>query len=260
MKENSMALAQAMFEECWPRWQRHFSRNARLRLGGVPPSTLIGCAPDAASHYLSADELDRWTGLSQEKRRAEWLGGRMAAKWAAAALLNETAADWRNVVIRTEEDGRPYVVTETHPVAPCISISHSGHLAAALAANLPCGLDIQQPGAEIHTVRKRFASPEEEDTLNASLPPVFTETERLTILWAAKEAIRKMVRASPLLGFLEIRLLAGQGGQGTPQNPLALGFSSGRTRNSCSSIIPVLCFFADNLAWAVACPPMPTKE
>ena len=255
-----MAFAQAIFEDCWPRWQDHLAPQTRLRLGGVRLSTLADCPPEEAGNYLHAEEQSRWTGLRQQKRRTEWLGGRMAAKWAAAGLLGETAVDWQGLVIRNEEDGRPYVATETHAAAPFISISHSGHLAAALAANLPCGLDIQQPGAEIHTVRKRFASPEEEDTLNASLPPVFTETERLTILWAAKEAIRKMVRASPLLGFLEIRLLAGQGGQGTPQNPLALGFSSGRTRNSCSSIIPVLCFFADNLAWAVACPPMPTKE
>lgn len=255
-----MAFAQAIFEECWSHWQRHFAPEARLRLGAVRLPDLIDFPPDLASKYLSADELDRWTGLHLKKRRTEWLGGRLAAKWAAAGLLGQSAVDWQGLVIRNEEDGRPYVATEIPAETPFISISHSGPLAAVLAANLPCGLDIQEAGAKIHTVKKRFASPEEEDTLNASLPESFSETQRLTMLWAAKEAIRKLVRANPLLGFMEIRLLAGQGGYGTPQKPLRLSFSPGRKQESCPANITVLCFFADDLAWAMACPPMITKE
>lgn len=254
-----MAFAQAIFEECWPHWQQHFSPAARLQLGAVELAALSDCTSDLASHYLNADELSRWTGFSQKKRRTEWLGGRLAAKWAAAGLLGEAAVDWQGLAIRNEEDGRPYVATEAQVLAPFISISHSGHMAAALAANLPCGLDIQQPGANILRVKKRFALREEEDILTASLPESFTETERLTLLWAAKEAIRKMVRVSPLLGFMEIRLLAGHGG-GTPQKPLALTLASGREQAACPPKITVLCFFSDNLAWAMACPPMPTKE
>ncbi|MCX5875033.1 MAG: 4'-phosphopantetheinyl transferase superfamily protein [Deltaproteobacteria bacterium] len=255
-----MAFAQAIFEECWPRWQQHFSQTARLQLGTVELAALTDCTSDLAGHYLSADELSRWTGFSQKKRRTEWLGGRLAAKWAAAGLLGEATVDWQGLVIRSEEDGRPYVTSVSQPVAPFISISHSGPLAAALAANLPCGLDIQQPGAKIHRVKERFASLKEEDILKTSLPKSFPETERLTMLWAAKEAVRKMVQTRPLLGFMEIRLLAGHGGQGTPQKPLALTFASGRESAACPPNIAVLCFFANNLAWAMACPPMSTKE
>ncbi|MFH1021241.1 MAG: 4'-phosphopantetheinyl transferase superfamily protein [Pseudomonadota bacterium] len=255
-----MAFAQAIFEECWPRWQHHFSQQARLLLGGASLAALSDCTPEVASRYLSADELNRWLGLRLKKRRTEWLGGRLAAKCAAAGLLDETAMDWRKLVIRTEEDGRPYVAAEAHGVAPFISISHSGPMAAALAANLPCGLDIQESGDKIQRVRQRFAAPEEEDILGASLSRSFPETERLTMLWAAKEAVRKMVRTSPLLGLLEIRLLAGHGGRGTPEDPLALSFASGRMQSSGPALITVLCFFTDKLAWAMACPPMPTKE
>ena len=255
-----MAFAQAIFEEYWPRWQHHFGPEARLHLGAVELAALNDCTSDLASHYLSADELGRWNGFSQEKRRTEWLGGRLAAKWTAAKLLGETTVDWQGMAIRNEEDGRPYVARETHGVVPFISISHSGHMAASLAANLPCGLDIQQPGTNIPRVKKRFALPEEEDILTASLPEAFTETEHLTMLWAAKEAARKMVRISPLLGLLEIRLLAGHGGCGTPQEPLALTFSSGREQAGCPASISVLSFFANTLAWAMACPVMLTKE
>lgn len=251
-----MALAQAVFEEYWPCWQHHFGPEVRLRLGGIPLAAVSGVQPDTAGHYLSADELAQWGGFHLKKRRAEWLGGRLAAKWSAAGILGETAMDWRKLVIRTEADGRPHVATAAHPVAPFISISHSGPMAAALAANLPCGLDIQEPGDRIQRVRERFAAPEEEDILAASLPHhLFPETERLTMLWAAKEAVRKTVRLTPLLGLLEIRLLAGHGGCGTPQDPLALHFASGRDQEDCPAFISVLCFFADNLAWAMACSP-----
>lgn len=259
-----MAFAQAIFEQYWPCWQQLFAPTTRLWLGGVSLSALVegngSPLPEVAGKYLSTEELARWNGFSQEKRRNEWLGGRLAAKLAGSALLGKTDTDWRNLVIRTEEDGRPYLTAEKGKVAPFISISHSGVLAAALAANRPCGLDIQLSGERILRVRERFAFPEEETILQSSLEKSFTETERLTMLWAAKESVRKMVRSSPLLGLLEIRLLAGHGGQGTPQEPLLLTFASGREPGSCPPIISVLCFFADNLAWAMGCLPNITKE
>jgi phosphopantetheinyl transferase len=252
-----MAFARAIFKKSWPRWQHHFAPEARLSLGGVELSALAGC-PDRrlseiADRCLNADELARWTGLKQKKRRAEWLGGRMAAKWAAAGLLGETAAAWPGMAIRTEADGRPYLPARGGEAPPFISISHSGPLAAALAANLPCGLDIQQPEIKIHTVRQRFVGPEEEPLLNALLTESFAETERLTMLWAAKEAVRKMVRTSPLLGLLEIRLLEGDGGRATPEDPLALTFALTGKRDKIPPISTVLCFFADHLAWAMSC-------
>ncbi len=253
-----MAFAQAIFEECWPRWQQHFSPKTRLQLRAVVLEALSDCPDAVASRYLSADELGQWSGFSQKKRRTEWLGGRLAAKWAAAELLGVAEAEWRTLVIKTEEDGRPYLTAATKAMVPFLSISHSGGLAAALAANLPCGLDIQQPGPKIHTVRQRFARHEETEILKSSLPKSFAETDRLTMLWAAKEAVRKTVRTSPLLGLLETRLVTGAGG-GTPQEPLVLTFTSGREQDGCPSLISVLCFFSDNLAWAMACLPI-TKE
>jgi len=248
-----MAFTRAIFAEYWPLWQQHFSPEARIRIGAVPLAALADCPPDVVSRYLSAAELEQWSGFHLEKRRAEWLGGRLSAKWAAAGLLTEAEMDWHSLVIQNEEDGRPYLAAGVRPVAPFISISHSGHLAAALAANLPCGLDIQQPGAKIHTVKKCFATSEEEDLLTAALPQSFSETKRLTLLWSAKEAVRKMARISPLLGLQEIRLLAGHDGRSTPQEPLALTFTASR-QPECQTNISVLCFFTDNLAWAMACP------
>ncbi len=250
-----MALAQAIFEEYRQDWQRHFAPATLLHLGAVRLAALAGQQSVEAQACLNADEMAQWAGFRLEKRRLEWLGGRMAAKRAAAAILGESPAAWPELAIRTEKDGRPCVAAGAHPAPPFISISHSGPWAAALAANIPCGLDIQQPGDKILRVKKYFACAEEEDILQASLPLSFSETERLTVLWTAKEAMRKMVRIAPLLGLLEIRLRASLGGQGTPQNPLALAVAPGRTEGSCPAHTTVLCFFTDNLAWAMACPP-----
>ena len=109
-------------------------------------------------------------------------------------------------------------------------------------------------------MKKHFVAPEEEELLAVSLPQSFSETDRLSMLWAAKEAVRKMVQISPLLGMQEIRLLSGHGGQGTPASPLTLTFASGREQHPCPASISVLCFFADNLAWAMAVSPTITKE
>lgn len=260
-----MTLPQSIFEEHWPSWQEHFVPCALLRLGCISLSALAGDTSlqrdGMARDALSEAEYGQWTGFSQEKRRIEWFGGRLAAKWAAAKFMAEKNPSFRTVVIRSERDGRPSLVTEGPAHHPFISISHSGPLAVAMAANIPCGLDIQQPEAKILRVKERFVNPEEADIMNASLPGSFTEEQRFTMLWAIKEAVRKMVRISPLLGLLEIRLLAAeQSSSATPQAPLVLTIASGRNKADCPATIPVLCFFSDNLAWAMACPSATTKE
>lgn len=222
-----------------------------LRLGGISIAHLAEWTPEQADPYLNAGEVEQWSRFSREKRRSEWLAGRLAAKWAAGGMLAGSAVGRQTLTIHTEEDGRPYV-RGTHAVAPFISISHSGPLAAALAANLPCGLDIQEPVARIIKVRERFASMAEEDILTSALPGSFTETERLTLLWSAKEAARKLVRISPLLGLLEQQLLAATSGHGTPEAPLSLILASNRNHPACPATISILCFYTDNLAWAIA--------
>ena len=81
-------FAHVIFEECWPRWQQHFSPETKLRLAGVSLEALTDDADlrlsEMASRYLSADELTQWSRFSLKKRRTEWLGGRLSAKCAAA--------------------------------------------------------------------------------------------------------------------------------------------------------------------------------
>ncbi len=165
----------------------------------------------------NGDEQGRFQGLHQEKRRSEWLGGRIAAKVAVLDYLRSRRSQgdnknplWKatSFPIRSTPAGRPFLASESRIYgreAPYISISHSQKYALAVAAATPCGIDIQVSSATLLRVKDRFCSPQEETTLAANLPTL-TELERLTLLWAAKEAVKKRAVSGPLPGFLEMAL------------------------------------------------------
>lgn len=90
---------------------------------------------------------------------------------------------------------------------PEISISHSHNLAVAAAMQRRCGIDIQQCRSAVVRVKSRFCEPGEAELLAASLAG-FDEVSRLTMLWSAKEAIRKAVPVEPLPAFAEMELVA----------------------------------------------------
>ncbi|MDH5297616.1 MAG: 4'-phosphopantetheinyl transferase superfamily protein [Desulfobulbaceae bacterium] len=163
-----------------------------------------------AGSYLGASELVRWRAFRLPKRRLEWLGGRIAAKHAAMGLAGAAGPpEWRQWRVEPLASGRP-VLAAGVGVLPRISISHSHGLAVALAAAGHCGIDIQQPLAAVLRVRERFCTAGEEGVLAAALSGI-DATSRLTLLWAAKEAVRKALAMAPLPGFLEMELLAVNG-------------------------------------------------
>lgn len=203
----------------------------------------------AAAAWLRGEELGQWREFANEKRRREWLAGRIAAKRAVGELSGRAEDGWPDLAIGREEDGRPCLAGGDASLF--LSISHSGGLAAALAADLPCGLDIQEPSPKLLRARGKFSSPAEEAIIQTALTgPALAEIERLALLWAAKEAIRKLVRVSPLLGLGEIRLVAGEG-CATPEKPLILDLAPGREGPSCPARVRVFSFMADELAWGL---------
>ena len=166
---------------------------------------------------LSPKEQQQFTAFSYGKRKNEWLGGRIGAKLAAARCIeliddaNETAVAWQDIAIESQESGRPFCVTgqqdQKPQNVPDISISHSSSLAAAMAVSRgKCGIDIQQASQKTVKVRERFCTQEEHEMLQGFLPAA-SETVRLTLLWAAKEALRKAADISPVPGFLELQLM-----------------------------------------------------
>jgi holo-[acyl-carrier protein] synthase len=161
--------------------------------------------------YLNSREQEYLSRLTSGKRKREWLGGRFAAKYAAAEVLSENGGiiPWYNLAIVTDENGRPFLATAKNRSAlPDISISHSGGLAAAMAVNKGlCGIDIQVVTPQVVKVRERFCTTDEEQVLYSYFRASYTKhVISLTKLWAAKEALRKIANTASLPGFLALEL------------------------------------------------------
>lgn len=163
---------------------------------------------ELAARYLLPGEQERYYAFSHARRRLEWLGGRIAAKQAAQQIRpGLSRQDWQ---IIADRHGRPFFGDGAGNILeiPGISISHSHGLAAALAVESgSCGLDIQKIVPTIHRVRQRFTGPPELALLRRAKEKL-PETAALTIIWAAKEALRKAAGITPLPGFLELGLTA----------------------------------------------------
>lgn len=165
-----------------------------------------------ARQYLCPDELTRWRSFQLPKRRLEWLGGRIVAKDAAMRFCGVSASqrDWQQWQLAVLPSGRPELAEGVTAPLPEISISHSGNQAVAMATACYCGIDIQQRRDSVVRVKSRFCQAVEEERLAASLGEV-EDVTRLTLLWAAKEAIRKAVVLPVLPAFDEMELTAVDG-------------------------------------------------
>lgn len=164
-----------------------------------------------AQLYLCPGELDHWRGFRLPRRRLEWLAGRIAAKDAAMRCRGVAGSnrDWQLWQLVVLPSGRPEFLA-AGALLPEISISHSGGRAVAMASADRCGIDIQQRREAVVRVKSRFCTEVEEERLAASLSGV-DAVSRLTLLWAAKEAIRKAVPLEPLPAFAEMELLTVRG-------------------------------------------------
>ena len=167
----------------------------------------LGAPLPRPQDFLLAAELDNLSRFTSMKRRRQWLGGRLAAKRAAAGLLGCGVMD---LAVIARKDGSPRLVRSGGDKGPepqetpeeKISISHSHELAAALAAAGPCGIDVELMGPRPARLAERFARAAESAlvTRQAGRDPGHT------MLWCAKEALRKAIR--PLPGFFDLRLRA----------------------------------------------------
>ena len=168
------------------------------------------------AYSLSTEELDLLGKFALAKRKKEWLGGRLAAKYAAARLLEQVESQkniihWSSNTIIADKNGRPFLsANKENATQHCdISISHSESMAVAMAVNKGyCGIDIQKISPKVINVIDRFCTHDEKQILQKILP---VEPEKqagpLTKLWAAKEALRKASNMSSLPGFLELKLI-----------------------------------------------------
>lgn len=168
--------------------------------------------PPPLNTWLHKKELEQLSQFRYEKRHREWLGGRICAKQSLRIFLQQQGYTLSNLHhhqarIASEESGRPYFrqLTEIDYSFPQLSISHSKDFAAAMSSTCHCGIDIQYPAENLFKVKERFATIAEELLLQEALPelPVL---EQLSLLWAGKEAVKKMLSPHGMPGFHELTL------------------------------------------------------
>jgi phosphopantetheinyl transferase len=162
--------------------------------------------------WLHREEQEKLQTLHYEKRHLEWLGGRICAKQASLLYLHDNPSKSTlhspQLQIMTAGSGRPFLDQSVMPGdlnTPHISISHSKRYAMAVAASTPCGIDIQITSDALGRVKDRFCSQEEERLLDHKLKELQLP-DRLTLLWAAKEAVKKGAVLAHMPGFLDLAL------------------------------------------------------
>jgi 4'-phosphopantetheinyl transferase len=138
---------------------------------------------DRLSSLLSQAEKLACRRLATEKRRVDWLSGRLAAKRALAARINAAP---RDIEILNEPSGRPYCPL---PAAPSFSITHTaaGGLCAVGAGSAPIGADWETIAARGPDVLAFYTHHCERT------PQVLASAEAQTRLWAVKEAVLKFL-------------------------------------------------------------------
>lgn len=162
---------------------------------------------DLESFFLNDDETQKLASFPLEKRKTQWLFGRVCAK--TALLLyegDENTLSLKDITIRNGVHGRPYAEPSPRLPAttiPDVSISHSHHYALAMAGDGLCGVDIQEPRDSLFRVKERFLRGNEWQRLLPQLTGL-SQRDGLNLLWTTKEAIRKALSTSRIPGFLEI--------------------------------------------------------
>ncbi|HBI16186.1 MAG TPA: hypothetical protein DDY20_11835 [Desulfobulbaceae bacterium] len=151
-------------------------------------------AGQSPSSLLSPEEQTRYAEYPYSKRQCEWLGGRLTCKFAVLHLaVPPVPITMSALSVLPAPNGAPILSCPSLPAwsLPAVSISHSGRYAVAMAAHAgACGIDLQKTTGQTVRVADRFSEPAEVMLLQEGLPTL-DESQRLTLLWAAKEALKK---------------------------------------------------------------------
>lgn len=164
------------------------------------------CPPEV---WLHQQELRTLQGYNLPKRRREFFGGRICAKFALSCYLPKLALPPQQIEIVSAPSGQPLLSLPPAAIPDNLhlSISHGGELVGAVVANSHCGLDLQPIRDNLVRVREKYCLPEEERLLQSSLSAL-DEQYRLALLWTAKEAVKKALSYRRMYGFLEVQLTA----------------------------------------------------
>lgn len=151
-----------------------------------------------APEVLSEQELDFFNHLKIQKRKTEWLGGRLALKKLLCAQLG---ASWKDSQILAPGGvGKPTVTIGGQAVNIPFSLTHSNGFAVAAIApdNKYIGIDLEKVSPRIGAWKNTFFHPSE---------LVREDDVFLTTLWTQKEAVVKLLGSGLTINTLEVRIV-----------------------------------------------------
>jgi phosphopantetheinyl transferase len=156
---------------------------------------------------LTGPEREQLGRLKSDKRRRDWLSGRLAAKDAVRRWLEERGERVSGIVeIFNDADGVPYITTETDlsPDAALsrrlrLSIAHNESGGCAAVHLGPVGIDVERIAVRDPGVLAHYARDDEDARTPRSQ----------TRLWTIKEAVLKMLGLGFAGGLLNVKWTGG---------------------------------------------------
>jgi 4'-phosphopantetheinyl transferase len=149
-----------------------------------------------AGRTLSAAEQSLWSAIRSEKRRVEFLAGRIAAKRALGAPRFGMS---RGASILRDPSGAPRIAGREDLF---VSISHTNPYAVAVVSARPVGVDVEADDPRPAGLSRYFFSHREKRLLFGLGPEPMRRT--VNQLWSRKEAVSKVVSLGGALPFNQL--------------------------------------------------------
>ena len=152
--------------------------------------------------WLTLSEMDVYAGWNSEKRRSEWLAGRLAAKKLLREQLGVSPRDWQ-----VGRDGVAPAIAGRDLPDIVLSLSHSAGMGAATISDTrtegSAGIDVQRVRPVHPGLCARVFTPSERRQIAARFGSE-NSADGMLLLWALKEAAIKARRQAwgrPLRGI-----------------------------------------------------------
>lgn len=153
--------------------------------------------------YFTPLERQLFTKFLVEKRKTEWLGGRLAAKQAFRCYQERYGQSNRldEINILNDSDRAPFIAGHT---GLTLSISHAGDYAVAVLARFPIGVDIERITGRPRRFSDYFLCREEQERIAETAGQPEKTAELYTYFWTRKEATSKLLKKGGSLSFKAI--------------------------------------------------------
>lgn len=156
----------------------------------------IGADDDAAA-WLTSGELVHWRGLRTDKRRADWLLGRRAAKRLIMGVVEQETGHLlspNQIAVLPHADGWPIVTVPGGPMLT-LSLSHTQNrafCAVMVGDGRPLGADVEAIAERSPAFIEDYFTPLEQQFLAAA--PAEQRVALVNAIWSGKEAALKAIR------------------------------------------------------------------